>query len=401
MAEQLTPSQQKWVDIAAEHASDFAQRAEQHDRENSFPFENYEAMKASGYTNMPIPEELGGGGASLLDICYAQERLARGDGPTALAVNMHMGLPFIMADLWRTGDESVQGILEDICQNRLIVFGAVTDPAVDSLKGITGLGYTTVKAERVDGGFRINGRKGFGTNSPIGDRIASTAIYNDPDEGEVGLIFIIPPDTPGLVCQNDWDTMGMRASSSHSWVLDNVFVEEEAIIRHKPWEWDQFARGLWAWHGGTFSSIYLGIARAARDFAIEYTKTRTRLPFTRPESHYPGHQFLAAEMDIGLKAAWAFQAQMAARLTDPYARDNQTMVDAFAMQHFCMRTAVEVVNKAIDMVGGAALARRLPLERYYRDVRAGPMHPVSGFDALEMIGKHAFGIPWDIEPRYV
>jgi alkylation response protein AidB-like acyl-CoA dehydrogenase len=60
---------------------------------------------------------------------------------------------------------------------------------------------------------------------------------------------------------------------------------------------------------------------------------------------------------------------------------------------------VEVVNKAIDMVGGAALARRLPLERYYRDVRAGPMHPVSGFDALEMIGKNAFGIPWEIEPR--
>jgi len=55
----------------------------------------------------------------------------------------------------------------------------------------------------------------------------------------------------------------------------------------------------------------------------------------------------------------------------------------------------------VDMVGGAALAKGRPLERYYRDVRAGTMHPVGGFDALEMIGKHAFGLPFDVEPRYV
>ena len=66
-----------------------------------------------------------------------------------------------------------------------------------------------------------------------------------------------------------------------------------------------------------------------------------------------------------------------------------------------MRTAVDVVNKAIDMVGGAALARRLPLERYYRDVRSGPMHPIGGYDALEMIGKHAFGLARGSDPRWV
>jgi alkylation response protein AidB-like acyl-CoA dehydrogenase len=105
-------------------------------------------------------------------------------------------------------------------------------------------------------------------------------------------------------------------------------------------------------------------------------------------------------MDIGLKAAWAFQRDIAQRLTDPQARDDQTLLDAIAAQHFCMRTAVEVVDKAVEMVGGAALSKHLPLERYYRDVRAGPMHPIGGFDALEVIGKHAFGIPRDTEPRY-
>jgi alkylation response protein AidB-like acyl-CoA dehydrogenase len=173
------------------------------------------------------------------------------------------------------------------------------------------------------------------------------------------------------------------------------------VIRRKAWEWDEYVRGIWAWHGGTFASIYLGIARAARDFAVEYTKTRTRLPFHKPESHYPSSQFLAAQMDIGLKAAWAFQTEIAGRLADPQTRDEQTYIDALAMQHFCMHTAVDVVNKAIDMMGGSALAKRLPMERYYRDVRSGPMHPISGYDALEVIGKHAFGIPRDSDPRWV
>lgn len=397
----LTTSQKHWVEIAARHADDFASRAAQHDRENSFPFENFAAMQASGYTSMAIPEELGGGGASLLDICMAQARLARGDGATALAVNMHLGLLWVMGDIWRSSGERGHPLLEKIAQERLIVFGAVTDPAMDSLKGATGFGYTTVRAERVDGGFRINGRKAFGTNSPGADLFGSTAIYHDPVEGDVNLLFIIPKDTPGLVCQHDWDTLGMRASASHSWVFQDLFVEDAAIIRRKPWEWDEYVRGIWAWHGGTFCSIYLGIARAARDFAVEYTKRRTRLPFQQPESYYPGSQFLAAQMDISLKAAWAFQTEIAASLSDPHTRDEQSYVDAFAMQYFCMHAAVDVVNKAMDMVGGSALAKRLPLERYYRDVRSGPMHPIGGYDALEVIGKHAFGIARDSDPRWI
>ena len=106
-------------------------------------------------------------------------------------------------------------------------------------------------------------------------------------------------------------------------------------------------------------------------------------------------------MDIALHAGWTWQKSIAERLMDINNRDDGTIVEAVAMQYFCMRSAMDVVSKAVDMVGGAALARRLPLERYYRDVRAGPIHPISGFDALELIGKHAFGLPRDVEPRYV
>ena len=95
MTDQLTDSQRKWYDLAAMHADDFALRASQHDADNSYPFENMDALRESGYTSMPIPADMGGGGASLLEVCIAQNRLAQGDGATALAVNMHFGLPYV------------------------------------------------------------------------------------------------------------------------------------------------------------------------------------------------------------------------------------------------------------------------------------------------------------------
>ena len=107
MAHQLTESQQKWFDLAAIHADDFATRAAEHDADNSYPFENIEAVKASGYAHMAIPKELGGGGADLLDMCIAQERLGRGDGASALAVNMVLSLPWVYTELYKTGDEQV------------------------------------------------------------------------------------------------------------------------------------------------------------------------------------------------------------------------------------------------------------------------------------------------------
>src|SRR5260370_26689683 len=84
-----TPREQRFLDMAGEMADDFATRAAIHDEEGSFPFENYERLKTSGYTRLIIPEALGGLGANLLEPIKAQERLARGCAATARAGNQH------------------------------------------------------------------------------------------------------------------------------------------------------------------------------------------------------------------------------------------------------------------------------------------------------------------------
>src|SRR5215470_7709004 len=109
--------QRKFIEIAAAHAEDFKTRVAQHDRENSFPYENVERMKASGYTSIMVPAELGGGGGDILDLVLAQERLARGDLPTAISINTHQFGVGWLADLWRSSnrkDGPVHSILKAV-----------------------------------------------------------------------------------------------------------------------------------------------------------------------------------------------------------------------------------------------------------------------------------------------
>ena len=398
----LTSTQRRWYDLAAMHADDFATRAAGHDRDNTFAHEAYEAMRESGYTAMPIPEELGGGGASLLEVAIAQNRLAQGDAPTAFAITMHLDGMLMLNQLWKNGNERAGGLLTQFGKERLISAGGLAEPQVETLSSMVSLLRSVCTAERVDGGYIVNGQKAFGSGTLGADLIGGSASYKDPAEGTTILIFSIPKDLPGLKCLYDWDTMGMRATASHSWVYEDMFVPDKNIrATRKPNRWDLQLRTLLALDHACFGSVYLGIAKAARDFAIEHTGKRVRVPHQYPASHYPKNQFLAAEMDIGLKVAWAAQVSMAERLSDFSNLDDQTMIDGIVVQYFSTKTAVEVVDKAMDMLGGAALSKGLPMERYYRDVRTGRLHPPGGHDALELIGKHAFGVPRDTDPRWV
>src|ERR687892_1907448 len=109
MEQCLTPRQREIVALAGRLADEFAERAAEHDRDASFPFENYERMREEGYLGLTVPEELGGMGAGLYALILAQERLAAGDGSTALAVNMHVSPIGQLASLWRGGGGEGRG----------------------------------------------------------------------------------------------------------------------------------------------------------------------------------------------------------------------------------------------------------------------------------------------------
>src|SRR6202451_2153087 len=116
-----TEREQRFVDLAATLADEFAPRAAQHDEEASFPFENYTRLKETGYTVLIIPEQLGGLGATLLERVKAQERLAQGCGATALAINMHFNALGLLIDLHRKfKDPAMEERLKRIAGEKLI-----------------------------------------------------------------------------------------------------------------------------------------------------------------------------------------------------------------------------------------------------------------------------------------
>jgi alkylation response protein AidB-like acyl-CoA dehydrogenase len=382
-----TEREQRFIDLAAMLADDFAQRAAQHDEDESFPYENYARLRESGYTILTIPEELGGAGASMLERIKAQERLAQGCGATALAINMHFNVLGLVIDLWRKDKGAkTEALLRRVASRRLICGGSGSEPdnAIPVLR-------PRATARRVAGGWIVNGRKIFSTQSIALDLYFAEATCDNGTERATIITFLIPRETPGLIIKDDWHAMGMRATASHSTELRNVFIPEEAVFLERP----VFTRGgvidTFLRAPFTIGAVYIGIAIAARNFVVDFMRERPRYPFKKPMSHLPGVYTKVGEMDIlieGARAAmWKAAAEVEREEPRSWARKS------VAARFVAMENAVRVVDLALRAVGGASYFKRLPLERYYRDVRAGLFHPFDGDETLEFLGKSAFGIP--------
>ena len=388
MQQHHSPGEQHWIEVAGRMADDFAQRAARHDEERSFPYENYKQLRESGYSIMTIPTELGGGGASLLERIKAQERLAQGCGPTALAINMHFNILGVVSDVWRTTKEArAEALLRQIAANRWIVggSGSEADNAVTVLR-------PRATAEPMAGGWKVSGKKIFSTQSIAVDRYFSEATWgpsDNPKEGKI-ISFLIPRDTPGLLMKDDWNTMGMRATESRSTELQNAFVPAAAIFLERP----VFTRGgilsLFLKAPFSMGGVYLGIAVAARNFVVEFMRDRSRFPHKQPMSHLPSVYNKVGEMDVLIEGARAAMWKAGAEVDHDDIRIWGRK--SVAARMIAIENSVRVVDLAMRAVGGISYYRRLPLERYFRDVRAGLFHPVDADDTLELLGKTAFDL---------
>jgi len=393
---ETTAKHRRLLALAAALADDFAIRAAEHDRDNSFPVENFDAMRRERYLALTLPEALGGLGASVLDFALCQERLAQGDGATALAVNMH---------LFALGAMSEQGAFETpqatligsmVAQQGWIVGGGYTEPDIGG-----NWGFPATRAELDGAVYHLNGRKSFTSMSPIINFFVVNATLDGRDgQPQIGT-FLVPRGTPGLETIETWDTMGMRATASHDLLLKDVLVPEQYLVSVRaPGNVDAGATALFAWFSLSIASVYTGVAIAARDFAVDFARTRRPSVLPRTIAHLPGIQFAVADMDIALAAARALTRRVAEEWIDGAHHSAEGIARVLLPKYLATNTAIEVVNKAMQVVGGVSIFRRTPLERYYRDVRAGPFHPFGNDQTRELVGKLALGIPPMDEPRW-
>jgi acyl-CoA dehydrogenase len=383
----LRPGDDRFVPLAAELGAQFAERAAQHDRDNTFVEENFGPLRESGYTALAIPEELGGLGASLRQVCYAQAELARYCGATALAVNMHIYLTLTNMYRYKNGAPGVDALLRRVANERLIL---MTSGGSDGI-------WPSAVATKDDGGFRVTGRKGFCSQSPIANALTTLAHYDDPQEGRVVLAMGIPTTSEGVQVMETWDTMGMRGTASHDVQLDNVFVADAQVVARNPWgRLGPVLHNALIHAGASMGAVYFGIAAGARDEAVRAISRRQNGDGV-PAAQDPATIRLVGQMDAKLKTAWWSLIGALTELGDDYAYAiDAANVNAALLAKRCVVThAVEVVDHALEAVGGSAYYKRSPLERAYRDVRGGPFHPLPPEKTLQFAGRLALGQPVD------
>lgn len=396
----LTGPGRRFVALAEEHAADFGTRAAQHDRAGSFPFENIEAMKESGFINGTVPAEFGGMGvASIHDYMIGISRLARGDASTAIAVNMHLVGGVVasrlrVAMLARGEDATmVEGMLNGMGRAGVVFCGPTTEPGTDFNSPFT-------EATRSGDGWILNGHKIFGTLSPAAQIFFPFVRVRD-DGRDLRALAIVPKGTPGMEVMDNWDAMGMRASGSHDVVFKDCHLPESAIQLATAQPWGEMnTEGIdFALAGNSaLVAAFLGIAEAARRFTVRSMLERKKGRFGKRLAERVPIQQLVAEMEIDIATMRALLSAHGRRIDEYFSQHapgaapaelaHAMMTDHQCMKYVVNRKAIDVVDRALTLSGGGSYMSAHPLSRLYRDVRAGPfMQPFAPYEALEYIGK--------------
>ncbi|MFN3708547.1 acyl-CoA dehydrogenase family protein [Microcella sp.] len=352
------------------------ERAPQYDRDNAFFTDDLAELRAHGYL---APRSLT---AAMRD-----QRLLAAHGPaTALGLTMHLVWMGVARDLAAAGDDSLQWVLDDAAAGEVFAF-AISERGNDRV-----MSDSLTRADRVDGGWALTGMKIFTTLSPAWTRLGTLARHDpDPARGESGDPVIVhgflmrddpqgdPTATPpGVTVTPDWDTLGMRATQSHTTHLDGAIIRDEHVARILPAgsPGDQYTLAIFANFLTLIGAVYAGIADRALELAVESAQTRTGMKLGgAPYAHDPDIRRRIADAAIALDAlAPQLEAVTAARDAG-VDRGLRWFRDLTGLKQRCVQTARDVVDQCMHAVGGAGYRSTAELSRLQRDVLAGIYHP--------------------------
>lgn len=377
--------QARFIELGEQMGQIAADQADEHDRNNTFPHDTFSALRESGYLALTVPIEFGGLGATPLEAMLAQERLARGSGSVGLGATMHLGAMGGLADSRSWPFALLERVFREVVSDGALINGLASEPELGSPS--RGGGFRTT-ATRAPGGWKITGRKTWSTLSPglhYGN-VLLTVIDENGQESRGSML--VPMSSPGVRIEETWDNMSMRATGSHDVVFDNVFVPDDLRLP-PPLGLPASQVNGWSLLG---SAVYLGIAQAARDFAVDFARERVPSGLGKPIAELQTVQHRIAQIEmLMLQARSVLYGTTELWQQHPEHRDELGWRFA-AAKYTVTNHAIQVTDLALRVVGSVGLQRQHPLERYFRDARAGLGNPPMDDVALTLIGKHALNV---------
>jgi len=401
---QPSPRQRELIVLARDLARErFAPRAAHHDREASFPFDDYADLRSAGLLGLCVPARHGGLGADYETYCLVSEQLAQGNASTALTFNMHcltMLMMGVLADdmpmsaAARQRHEKLRAAkFREVIEAGAFYGQPHSEPVeqgqTDAALSMGGRRFGTT-ARKVDGGYVVNGRKFFVSLAGCAPYFATPAIrLGDEPWIERTLYLQVPKDAPGVSFPGDWDPMGMRGTVSRDMLLQDVFVPDDGDVL-PPGTFGAMYNAFPQLSPLTFCATFVGLMQAAYDGALAYlTGQMAGAPGLHTEAAVKGHA--VAEMLFTLEATRALYYRAISEARVDCAPD--VVQRARAAHVTVQRSVITVTQEAIRVCGGRGLLKRFPLERYARDARAGAlMRPWTQEIATQQAWETALGL---------
>ncbi|MFG1916474.1 acyl-CoA dehydrogenase family protein [Micromonospora sp. NPDC048898] len=371
------------LEAARRLAPRFAARAAQHDRDGSFPVDDFRDLREAGLFGLLVPRALGGMGATFAEYTAVATELARGNGATALVFNMHASVTGALGAVTEELAEAL-GVPDEAlaARDRLLTAaagGSWYAVAMSERGAGARLSQLSTVYEATDEGWHLKGSKTFCSGAGHADGYL-VAARSAADQSVVSQFLV--PAGDGLTVESTWDALGMRATSSHDLHLD-VTVPTDRLLGGVEGLALVVAQLMPHWLVASYAAVYVGVARAAIDAAVEHLNER-RL------AGLPAVRARLGRADATTAAAQLVVAE-AARRVDEAPGDEETNRWVWRAKLLAGTTAAEVAASVLEAAGTSATRRGHPLERLYRDARCGSLHPATSDVCADWLGIAALG----------
>lgn len=367
-------TQTNWIERARTLGPAFAERAAKHDADESFVAENYADLKEHRFFSLAVPEVLGGGDAGFEETCGVLRELGRHCPSTALALSMHTHL--VAANVWKfvNGKSGADSMLRKVAEKQLVLVSTGATDWIDS----------NGSARRVPGGYRVSGRKVFASGCPAADLLVTSVAFADGAAGPSVLHFPLSLASEGVTVLDDWHTLGMRGTGSHTVLIEDAFVPEGAIVLERVQkQWHPVWSVVLAVAPPLYMSPYMGLMDAAVDVALERASHRDALRLSAAVGELHNARTLA-------NLAWEDMLRVTGNYD--FSPDLDTAVAQLTRKTLVANAVRRATELALEVAGGAAFYRSLPLERLWRDVQAAHFHPLPERRQIEFCGRRILGL---------
>ena len=352
----ITPKQQEFIKLTKKIVEkEITPRALHIDKSGVMDEELLDILKSSGMTQLSVPKEYGGAGLDLLTVALIAEELAKGCAgiATLCASNSLAAYPILLAG----NDRQKKEFFDCLNQGGMACF-ALTEPNAGS-----DAGAVACRAQKVEGGYILNGTKCFITNAPIADKI--TLFANTRESGGIrGLtVFLVDANTPGLSIGKEEDKMGIRASATAEIIFEDCFIPESSLIG-KEGRGFLIAMQTLQLSRPVVAAISVGIAQAAIEMSVKYSHQRKQ--FGAKIASFEMVQQMIADMVIQTEAARALTYKACVMQME---KDKKAAMFSAMSKCYASDTAMNVTTTAVQVMGGNGYSRENPVEKYMRDAK--------------------------------